>query len=64
MTSSAILTVNNLQHVNFAASGLEGKSYVTMTGLAGVAYAMKPVWKNDGTNTALVRIIVEDNVAI
>jgi hypothetical protein len=64
MTGSAILSIYDFQHVYLAASRLEWKTNVTVAGLAGIANTMKPVGKNNRTNTALVRIIIEDDITI
>ena len=64
MTGSTILTIYDFQHIDLAASRLEGKADIAMTGFAGIAYAMKPVGEYDRPNSTLVRIIIEDNIAI
>ena len=64
MTGSTILSIYDFQHIDLAASCLKWEANVTMAGLAGIAYTMKPVGKYDRPYTALVRIIIEDNIAI
>ena len=64
MASTAVLPVDNLEHVDFITTCLEFKTQVGMTDFAAKSDSMKPVRKNHGTHLGRVRIIIHHDIAI
>lgn len=64
MTSTAVFSIDDLKHINLICPGLHLKANVTMTGLAAVANSMKPMRKDDGSNSRVIRIVIDDDIAI
>lgn len=64
MAGAAVFAADYREHINIAATRLEGKADIAVTGLAGVTYTMKPVRKNHRPNAILVRGIIEDHIAV
>jgi hypothetical protein len=64
MASPAILSIDNLQHVDLVASGFELEAEITVADLAAETDAVKPMREDDGPHARFVRELVNDDVSI
>ena len=64
MASTAILAIDNLQHVDAVAARLEFETQVAVTDFAAETYAMKPVREDDRPHARLVGEFVDYDITI
>ena len=64
MAGTAVLTVDDLDHVNFVRTGLECEAQIAVANLAAKTDAMKPVWKHYRSHASVVRKLVYDNITV
>ena len=64
VTSTAILPVHDLDHIDIVAASFELEAEIAMAYFAGEADAVKPVWKYHGSNVLCIRVVVDDYIAV
>jgi len=58
------LAIDNFQHINFIATGLELKTQIGMTDLAAKSYTMKPVGEYDRPHPGIIRVVIDNHITI
>jgi hypothetical protein len=64
MACAAELTIDDFDHVNFIAAGLELETEIGMADLAAKPNPMKPVRENRRAHPCGVRVVVDHNVTV
>lgn len=64
VAGTAVLTINDLDHVYFIRTGLECEAQITVADLAAKTDAMKPVWKHYRPHASIFREFVDDDIAV
>jgi hypothetical protein len=64
VTGTAVLTIDNFEHIDLVTPGFHFESEIRMTNLASKTNAMKPVWKNNRAHPGRIGVIVNQHVTI
>lgn len=64
MAGTAVLAIDNLEHIDLIAAGLHFEAEISVAYLASESNSMEPVWEHYRPHSGRIGIVVNDNVTV